>query len=189
MITFPEYPKSLGKNPCYQYLLADYLQRKTTFWDLDDLKARFDAAAVEEVVNEEIITKQHYGYVLTFLIRQSIPDLLINKLTKGKLLTFYELQATLKGSMKRNTGQLRHLLVYLFNFDQIQWVTLPGSMITLIAVDGSSVMHMLDDVFYWSDIQDPVYSFRATTEEDTSEMAELIEMGIFKEDLYRDLVS
>lgn len=188
MITFPDYPKNLGLNLCYQYILADYTHRGTTHWDLNDLHHRFEMAPVEEVLSEKIIARQHFGYQLNFLIKNSPPNLIVQSL-RNKFLTFYELLDALPSNLRFNTGQLRHLIVYLFNFRQVQWITMPGTMVTVLGQEAPGVEKGMDRLLSKSELLDPAYGFRACTDDDQSEMAQLIEIGMYREDLYKEFAS
>jgi len=186
MISFPDYPKKLGTNLCYQFLIADYTHRGTISWNLDKLKNQFGALAAEEVVDEKIITQQRTGgHTLTFKINQSTAEFICT-LLRRELLTYHELLRKLPKSAKCNTGQLRHILAYLFNFHQVQWVTQPGSMVTWIAADIPKCMHGLDGLLRIADDIDAKYNFRPCTEDDTAEMVNLIDHGMYDGQLYDD---
>lgn len=148
-VHLPESPYDLGTNSVYQQLQDDH-RRKIDFWLASELKHKHDAISLKRLLKHTdlfVIDARGEGISPSFKIMSTAANIILRHVSLEKR-SFTELRGMMPSGAQAQ-GRLKHLLSFLWNFEQIQCFSPPASGRTYIALDGfSEVEDEIDEIFH-----------------------------------------
>jgi hypothetical protein len=169
-IHLPLYPSTMGSNPVYLKLMDDWTLDSVERWSEYDLRRRYTRGMIEHLIDEQIVKRdRNESLRLMFRIPGTPPSLILTFLSE-EMRTFQELQQMFPRVSRCSPNKLKNLLIYLHNFHQIQYLTLPATTLTLIALEGPEWSEQQINDIYESDSRgiEPRFFYHEDLTDDTA---------------------
>lgn len=170
---FPNAPGNLEDNPVYRFLLDDY--RHTLTWSHTALVKKFGRADLDAVVHAGVLSNTRGTLKLTFNVNSTQANAVLRVLRENGIASSKEVKRQLAGrGYMVSTGRLKNTIAFLFNFDRIQYQTMPNCGITSLSLEHDAQTEAdLDFIYKVSDHLEPQYVYHADLEAGLRSFADL----------------